>query len=140
MEPVRLLGPDELRLVADALDEDDAFAFASACRAFRAATCQSGSDAARFPDGIRTTLAGLWATAARLEWAVGAGYRMTAHHMGWAARAGRLEAIKWARAHGCQWDAGTCDSAARGGHLEVLQCGCASGCEWDQGTCASAAG
>ena len=51
------LGADELGLLVDALAEDDAFAFASVCRAFRAATCQRGSAGARFADGIRTTLA-----------------------------------------------------------------------------------
>ena len=60
----------ELRLVVDQLDENDAFAFALTCRDFRAATCLAGSAAARFgEDGIRTSVAGSWASVARLRWA-----------------------------------------------------------------------
>ena len=60
--------PLELRLVVDHLDEDDAFAFPSTCRAFRAATCLAGSAAARFRErGIRTSVAGVWSSTARLR-------------------------------------------------------------------------
>ena len=53
--PFRLLSTlDELRLVVDALDEDDAFAFACACTPFRAATCLADGPFARFKDGVRT--------------------------------------------------------------------------------------
>ena len=55
----RLLGSvDELRLIVDVLEVDDAFAFASVCRTFRDVTCQSGSTAARFPRGVRTSVLG----------------------------------------------------------------------------------
>jgi hypothetical protein len=60
-----LATPLELRLVVDHLDEDDAFAFASTCRAFRAATCLAGSVAARFGErGIHTSVPGCWPTRA----------------------------------------------------------------------------
>ena len=66
-----LATPLELRLVVDHLHEHDAFAFASTCRAFRAATCLAGSATARFGEhGIRTSVAGSWASVARLRWAV----------------------------------------------------------------------
>jgi len=105
------LGTDELSLVVDQLDEDDAFAFASTCRAFRAATCLAGSAAARFGErGIRTSVAGSWASVARLRWAVGLGYEMNSDHLAHAASMGHLEVLQWARANGCEWDAGTCSS------------------------------
>ena len=57
--PFRLLSTlDELRLVVDELDEDDAFAFACACTPFRAATCLADGPFARFKDGVRTIIPG----------------------------------------------------------------------------------
>ena len=44
------LPPEMLRLVVDAVDEGDAFVFASTCTPFRAA--MSGSAQSRFPGGI----------------------------------------------------------------------------------------
>ena len=76
------LGADELRLIVDQLDEDDAFAFASTCRAFRTATCLAGSATARFGErSIRTTWAGAWASVARLRWAVAQGYKTKSGHL-----------------------------------------------------------
>ena len=82
------LGVDELReLIVGNLDQDDVFAFACACRLFRAATCQRGSAAARFPSGVRTRHCAAWASPARLRWALGLGYTMTARHFAEAAGA-----------------------------------------------------
>ena len=43
-----------LRLVVDALDQDDCFAFALTCTPFRAATCLKKGPFARFPEGLKT--------------------------------------------------------------------------------------
>ena len=135
-----LATPLELRLVVDHLDEDDAFAFASTCRAFRAATCLAGSAAARFGErGIRTSMADVWSSTARLRWAVGLGYEMHVYQFARAARMGHLEVLQWARANGCEWNEWTCSAAAEGGHLEVLQWARANGCKWNEDTCSYAA-
>ena len=48
-------------------------------------------DLARFGErGIHTSVAGSWASAARLRWAVGLGYEMDSRHFGRAAGMGRL--------------------------------------------------
>ena len=156
----RLLGSlDELRLVVNMLDENDAHACASVCRCFREAILS------RFPlpRGIRTSADGALASVARLEWSVSIGFHIQVKHMRLAARMGHLEVLRWARANGFEWiaeraarvgltfelmqdrrtgshmDADTCKSAAEGGHLEVLQWARANGCEWDSDTCAIAA-
>jgi hypothetical protein len=135
-----LATPLELRLVVDHLDEDDALAFASTCRAFRAATCLAGSAIARFGErGINTGVASVWSSTARLRWAVGLGYEMDSEYFARAAGMGRLEVLQWARANGCEWNWDTCSAAAEGGHLEVLQWARANGCEWSWVTCSAAA-
>ena len=138
--PFRLLPTlDELRLVVDALDEDDAFAFACACTPFRAATCLADGPFARFKDGVRTNKRAMWTSARRLEWARSMGYEWNDLSMEKAAGAGHLEAMQWARANGCLWGECTCSFAADGGQLAVLQWARANGCPWDWFTCAFAA-
>ena len=70
--PFLKLDADALRLVVDALDEDDALAFALGCRLFRDATCQASSKVARFRGGVRTRRRAAWVSVARLRWARGA--------------------------------------------------------------------
>ena len=138
--PFRLLPTlDELRLVVDALDEDDAFAFACACTPFRAATCLADGPFARFKDGVRTTRRAMWTSAQRLQRARAMGYEWYALSMARAAEDGHLEAMQWARANGCPWDSWTCVSAAQGGQLPVLEWARAHGCPWDARTCSFAA-
>ena len=132
LSPFRLLPTlDELRLVVDALDEDDAFAFALTCTPFRAATCLADGPYARFKDGVRTRRRAMWTSARRLEWARAMGCPWNAGSMAYAARVGHLEAMRWARAKGCEWDWVTCAHAAGGGHLAVLEWARANGCPWD---------
>ena len=133
----------ELQLIVEWLDEDDAFAFASTCRDFHAAIGYTGSDttgALTRPTTLTTTsVKGVWASVARLRWAVLLGYRMNVRHFARAAGMGRLEVLQWARANDCDFDWRTCEAAAGGGHQLILQWARANGCEWSESTCAAAA-
>jgi hypothetical protein len=135
--------PSVLRHVVDALDQDDAFAFALCCTAFRAVTCQKPCHGhltmARFPQGTRSRPRAMWSSVARLEWARGLGCPWTVMDMGSAAKKGQLEVMQWARANGCEWSSATCSQAAFGGNLAVLQWARANGCQWDASTCSDAA-
>ena len=138
--PFRLLPTlDELRLVVDALDEDDAFAFACACTPFRAVTCLADGPFARFKDGVRTKKRAMWTSAGRLQWARAMGCEWGKRSMRRAAEDGHLEAMRWARANGCPWYEYTCSQAAFYGHLDVLMWARENGCPWDQYTCSNAA-
>jgi len=150
-----------LRLVTDAVHEDDALCLALTCRALRDALW------ARFPARpagdahagarVRTRDAAVVRTVGRLAWARGLGrlFGGPAEADMWpqpredwapwkiceaAARYGALASLQWARANRCEWTSTTCRAAARGGHLAVLQWARANGCDWDEGTCSEAAG
>ena len=139
--PFRLLdSPELLRLVADALDEDDALAFACATTAFRQVTCHRDHPClARFPGGIRTRIAASVASPARMAWMRSMGLPWNKRVCRAAAQSGNLAVLQWARAQGCPWDECTCEAAAESGHLAVLQWARAQGCPWDQWTCHRAA-
>jgi hypothetical protein len=138
-----------LRLVTDAVHEDDALCLALACRALRDALW------ARFPRRpaddagvrVRTRDAAVVGTARRLAWARGLDrpWPEPRKHCQprWicatAARHGALASLQWARANGCDWNEYTCQLAAGGGHLAVLQWARANGCDWDEYTCTQAA-
>jgi hypothetical protein len=133
-----------IRLVTDAVHEDDALCLALTCRALRDALW------ARFPRRpaggahtgarVRTRDAAVVGTVGRLAWARDLERPWPGPRAGWrpaqicrtAARHGALASMQWARANGCEWDRSTCSSAARGGHLAVLQWARANGCDWDE--------
>ena len=156
-----------LRLVADAVHEDDALALALACTPLRDALF------ARFPrlpadhvhagHRIRTRDAAVVATAGRLAWVLGLG---EGRRPAWlelgsrphevaarVARLGGLAALQWVWQldvlrlererpvgdNGCDWGWMTCAAAARGGHLGVLKWARENGCEWSWRTCSFAA-
>ena len=136
-----------LRLVTDAVLEDDVLCLALTCRALRDALW------ARFParpagdahEGarVRTRDAAVVGTVGRLVWARGLDRPWPQPRAGWqpdhicwiAARHGALASLQWAQANGCEWDADTCWAAAKGGHLALLQWARANGCEWDRDDC-----
>ena len=125
---------DTLRLIVDRLKEDDAFAFSSVCRIFRALTL------ARFPEGIRAHPRWAVQSVVRLQWALNTGYMMDSDTCLYAAEGGHLEVLKWARTNGCEWDEEeTCSSAARGGYFKLLKWARTQGCDWDKQTCNAAA-
>ena len=128
--PFRLLdSPELLRLVADALDQDDAFAFACAATALRQVTCHRDHPCvARFPGGIRTRIAASVASPARMAWMRSMGLPWDERVCAYAAGGGHLEVLQWARAQGCPWDKWTCVRARAGGHFAVLQWALAQGC------------
>ena len=139
--PFRLLdSPELLRLVADALDEDDALAFACAATAFRQVTCHCDYPClARFPGGICTRTVAMVASPARMAWMRSMGSPWGKQVCRAAAEKGHLAVLQWARAQGCPWDGQKCADAAAGGHLAVLQWARAQGCPWDEWTCETAA-
>jgi hypothetical protein len=147
---------DALRLVTDAVHEDDALCLALTCRALRDVLW------ARFPRRqagethagarVRTRDVAVVATVGRLAWARGLdqqwqsarqpiadGGNLRDNICETAARHGALASLQWARANGYDWAVGTCGAAAEGGHLVVLQWLRANGCEWDVHTCCMAA-
>ena len=147
-----------LRLVTDAVHEDDALCLALTCRALRDALW------ARFPvrptsdahagARVRTRDAAVVGTVGRLAWVRrGLDRPWPGTRPGWqpnstwqicarTARYGALASLQWARANGCDWNEATCSAAAEGGHLEVLQWlrGPIAGCNWNADTCMMAAG
>ena len=147
-----------LRLVTDAVHEDDALCLALTCRALRDALW------ARFPvrptsdahagARVRTRDASVVGTVGRLAWVRrGLDRPWPGTRPGWqpnstwqicarTARYGALASLQWARANGCDWNEATCSAAAEGGHLEVLQWlrGPIAGCNWNADTCMMAAG
>ena len=64
----------------------------------------------------------------RLAWAKASGCPWIAWKCAYAARAGRLEALRFQREHEL-----TCAYAAMGGHLAVLKWAREQGCPWDGG-------
>jgi hypothetical protein len=145
-------GRSNLRLVTDAVHEDDALCLALACRALRDALW------ARFPrrpDGdvyagrrVRTRDVAVVAWVARLVWARGLDqpWPELRHNLTWpeeicakAAEHGALASLQWARANNCAWGVDICIQAAAGGHLAVLQWARTNGCDWDADTCSGAA-
>ena len=140
-----------LRLVTDAVHENDALCLALTCRALRDALWTRFP---RRPAGdahtgarVRTRDVAVVGTVGRLAWARGLDRPWPEPRRGWrpakicetAARHGALASVQWARANGCDWDNSTCCSAAEGGHLAVLQWLRANGCDWSAGTCTAAA-
>jgi hypothetical protein len=148
-----------LRLVTDAVLEDDALCLALTCRALRDALWARFPRRPRPPPAIgqreaeriaqartrvRTRDAAVGATVGRLAWARGLGPESRLYWRPWkicvtAARHGALASLQWARANGFPWDTDTCAIAAEGGHLAVLQWARANGCDWDTDTCVAAA-
>ena len=146
-----------IRLVTDAVHEDDTLCLALTCRAFRDALW------ARFPRRpvgdahvrafreyrLRTRDVAVVGTVGRFAWARGLDHDHLAKTpwLEWsqdricetAAQHGALASLQWARANNCNWDAGTCEAAAWGGHTAVLQWARANGCDWNEQTCAKAA-
>jgi hypothetical protein len=140
-----------LRLVTDAVHEDDALCLALTCRALRDALW------ARFPRRpagdahagarVRTQDAAVVGTVGRFAWAVCLDRPWPEPRDDWhpwkicamAALYGALASVQWARANGYEWNWKTCYAAADGGHLEVLQWLRANGCDWDARTCRAAA-
>jgi hypothetical protein len=135
-----------LRLVTDAVHEDDALCLALTCRALRDALwvrfpAWSASDA-HAGARVRTRDAAVVGTAERLAWARGLDRAWPGPREDWhldqiceiAALHGALASLQWARANGCKWSARTCSTAAQGGYLAVLQWAWANGCEWDEDT------
>ena len=59
----------ELRLVVDAVHEDDALVLALTCSPLRAAISLRGGPFARFPDGIKKKRVAMWSSVSRLQWA-----------------------------------------------------------------------
>jgi hypothetical protein len=136
-----------LRLVTDAVHEDDALYLALICRALRDALWE------RFPQRpagdahagarVRTRDAAVVATVGRLAWARGLDRSWPGTRTSWypasicetAARHGALASLQWARANGCDWTMNTCREAAEAGHLAVLQWAQANGCDWNADTC-----
>ena len=138
--PFRLLdSPELLRLVVDALDEDDALAFACAATAFRQVTCHRDHPClARFPGGIRTRTVAVVASPARMAWMRSMGSPWDKRVCRAAAAEGHLAVLQWARAQGCPWDEWTCADAALRGHLAVLQWARAQGCRLGLGSLVAA--
>ena len=105
---------------------------------------------------IRTCVAAVVATPARLVWTLGlpdggrppwledrlAGRARDARNVWRLCRSiaenGVLATLQWARAQGCDWGVGTCSGAAKGGHFETLKWLNVSGCPWDASTCCRA--
>ena len=139
-----------LRLVTDAVPEDDALCLALTCRALRDAlwarfTARPAGDA-HAGARVRTRDAAVVRTVGRLAWARGLGRlfggpaeadsrpQPCEDWAPWkicesAARYGALASLQWARANSCDWSLGTCGKAVRGGQLEVLQWARVNGCD-----------
>ena len=148
----RLDARGSLRLVTDAVPEDDTLALALCCRPLRDAIH------ARFPLRLAGPLAGTRfrtqdvAVAAVMDrlllrqplstfpvpaWLAGWPARVSAGVQ--VARAGQLRVLQWMQAHGCPLNAQMCLAAAEAGQLPVLRWLRANNCEWDAGICEAAA-
>jgi hypothetical protein len=150
-----MLPADALDAVARFVPEEDAFAFARASRACRAAV----------PSSTRTTCTA--ASVEHLQWKLTEGMPhtketttkaaadglldvlITARAVGLpfdesdaavaAAKTGHMEVLQWLHTRGFPWNEHVCGAAAHGGHLDVLQWLCAMGCPWGADTCKQAA-